>query len=103
MITNRLNLIIIVTLFLVLCGTSVYIQTLQQKIESNVSFEILYNTEQQLSQKNKDDADYWKSRAKIAERTIDNLEGLKGVPAQLKEIRRNLKKISASDTLIIAR
>jgi len=103
MITNRLNLLFIGILTFWLIWFAWIANTNGERIRELSPYEELYRAEFQRSQKLKDDVEFWKARAKIAEQTVDNLEGLKGVPAQLKEIRRNLKKISASDTLIIAR
>lgn len=103
MITNRLNLLFIGILTFWLIWFAWIANTNGERIRELSPYEELYQTELQNSQKLKDDVEFWKSRAKISEQMVDNLEELKGVPAQLKEIRRNLKKISASDTLIIAR
>jgi hypothetical protein len=103
MITNRLNLLFIGMLTFWLIWFAWIANTNGERIRELFPYKDLYQTELQNSQKLKDDVEFWKARAKIAEHTVNNLEGLKGMPAQLKEIRHNLKKLSASDTLIIAR
>ena len=98
MILNRLNLIILGVLLLIITALFFYVKHLQNELESKSSFENLYTIEHQKALKFQDDAGHWRSRAQIAEVTQDNLldiEELKGLATEFKELKRNLKNLDS--------
>lgn len=94
---NRLTLIIIVILVFWLVFYGWVAQTNVEAVRELSPYKDLYQSEIQQSQKLKDDIEFWKARAIVAESALDKMDG---IPKDLKEIKRNLKKIAtASDTI----
>ena len=94
---NRLTLFFI--LFLIFwSGWYAWKSHVSEKTVSELSpYKDLYQVEIQQSQKLKDDVEFWKARAIVAESTLDRMDG---IPKDLKEIKRNLKKLAAvKDTI----